>query len=55
MCALHLQAQEREVEEKDDIFSKVRIDTIHIKATPYERVLENYDSNEAYYSTFIKI
>jgi hypothetical protein len=41
MCALHLQAQEREVEDKDDIFSKVRIDTIQIKATPYERVLEN--------------
>ena len=41
MCAWQVQAQEREVEEKDDIFSKVRIDTIHIKATPYERVLEN--------------
>ena len=41
MCAWQVQAQEREVEDKDDIFSKVRIDTIHIKATPYERVLEN--------------
>jgi hypothetical protein len=41
MCAWQVQAQEREVEEKDDIFSMVRIDTIHIKATPYERVLEN--------------
>jgi hypothetical protein len=41
MCACQVQAQEREVEDKDDIFSKVRIDTIHIKATPYERVFEN--------------
>jgi hypothetical protein len=41
MCAWQVQAQEREVEDKDDIFSMVRIDTIHIKATPYERVLEN--------------
>jgi hypothetical protein len=41
MCAWQVQAQEREVEDKDDIFSKVRIDTIQIKATPYERVLEN--------------
>jgi hypothetical protein len=41
MCAWQVQAQEREVEEKDDIFSMVRIDTIHIKATPYKRVLEN--------------
>jgi hypothetical protein len=41
MCAWLVQAQDREVEDKDDIFSKVRIDTIQIKATPYERVLEN--------------
>ena len=41
MCAWQVQAQEWEVEDKDDIFSKVRIDTIQIKGTPYERVLEN--------------
>ena len=32
MCAWQVQAQEREVEDKDDIFSKVRIDTILFKS-----------------------
>jgi predicted esterase len=40
MCAWQVQAQEREVEDKDDIFSMVRIDTIQFK--PFSAQTLNY-------------